>query len=71
MPAMITTKEVIPDRDYLISTKDVDNIRMRVDCDEWMLDPDDAKSVAGPNTLAPFCLIRFPPASTQNIPRKS
>ena len=39
--------EVIPDRDYFIWTKDVDNIRTQVDSDEWKLDPDDAKSVAG------------------------
>jgi len=50
---MIQTRQVIPDRDYLISPKDVDNIRTHVDSDEWKLDPDDAKSVAGPSTLAP------------------
>jgi hypothetical protein len=71
MQAMITRKEVIPDRDYLISTKDVDNIRMQVNCNEWMLDLDDAKLVVGPNTLAPWCLIRFPPAASRNIHRMS
>ena len=47
MRGRITAKEVIPDRDYFIWTKDVDNIRTQVDSDEWKLDPDDAKSVAG------------------------
>jgi hypothetical protein len=47
MRAWITNEKVIPDRDYLICAKDVDNIRTQVDSTAWKYDINDAKSVVG------------------------